>query len=141
FAPHQPLRDVWLVPLQFPGPMRALRARGAWRARRAALARSVRSQTRRNPRSRERRRAGECREPNRARVASRAEARERARLDSLGREAALLQQRFDIRIAATELPVRLGAVRRVARREDVLAQLVRRRLVEQVLRLDKRFAR
>ena len=60
-----------------------------------------------------------------ARLADLAAARGRRRC---GREAALLQQRLDVRIAAAELAIGLGAIGRVAGREDERLE-PRRRLV------------
>src|SRR6266545_7385934 len=55
-----------------------------------------------------------------------------------GREAALLEQRLHVRVAPAELPVGLAPIRGIARREDVLAQLVRGRLMEDVAGLHER---
>jgi phenylacetate-CoA ligase len=52
-----------------------------------------------------------------------------------------LEQRLDVRIAPPELPVRLRAIRRVARREDELAHLAAVGLVEHVAGLEERLAR
>src|SRR5690606_13603936 len=60
-----------------------------------------------------------------------------ASLRPAGREAALLQQRFHLRIATAELAVRLRAIARVAGRQDELAHAARERGVEDVAGLEE----